>query len=76
MEFGPNSGRKFHATPNAGIRVRIPEFLIPLPILYIQTRRKESPKQGLQLLFRVYLKNMIVDTPDLILNAAKGGEPY
>jgi hypothetical protein len=38
MEFGPNSGSTFCATPNTGIRVRIPEFLIPGPIPYIQTR--------------------------------------
>jgi hypothetical protein len=37
MEFGPNSGPKFHTTPNIGIRVRILQFLILGPILYIQT---------------------------------------
>jgi hypothetical protein len=38
LEFRPNSELNFQTLPNAGIRVRILEFLIPDPILYIQTR--------------------------------------
>jgi hypothetical protein len=41
QEFGPNSGPKFHASPNARIRVRILQFPIPDPILCLQTRCKE-----------------------------------
>jgi hypothetical protein len=37
-EFGTNSGPNFHASPNAGIQIRILEFLILDLILYIQTR--------------------------------------
>jgi hypothetical protein len=37
MEFGPNSRPNFMATPNAGIRVWIPEFWIPGSILSNQT---------------------------------------
>jgi hypothetical protein len=36
-EFGPNSALNFYTPPNTGIRVRILEFRILAPILYIQT---------------------------------------
>jgi hypothetical protein len=57
-EFGPNSVSKFRATPNTGIRVRIPEFLIPGPILYIQTRCKRNSA----IFFSLYLLRRLQPT--------------